>query len=149
MPASTSAASASCGTHFGDTNDVTSILGMPAETSRLMSSIFFDVGTKTGSDCSPSRGLTSTIVTRLGSVSTSDNPFLVKLGDLVGAKTQQAGIDLLVMSAQARSYPVCASGCPAELRNERRKFNGLVIVYFDLFEHSSRLIVWVFEDLRN
>ena len=68
MPANTSAASAICGTHFGLTNADTSIAGRRAAVNRSTNSILFAVLIVAGSFWSPSRGPTSTIVTREGSV---------------------------------------------------------------------------------
>ena len=45
MPRSTSAASASCGTHFGDTKLVACIAGKPAVLRRSISSTLTEVGT--------------------------------------------------------------------------------------------------------
>ena len=45
MRAITSAASAICGTHFGDTNDVASIAGKPASASASISATLTSVGT--------------------------------------------------------------------------------------------------------
>ena len=67
MRAITSAASAICGTHFGDTNDVASIAGTPASASVSISATFTSVGTIAFSFCSPSRGPTSTMRTAFGS----------------------------------------------------------------------------------
>ena len=44
MPAITSAPSAICGTHFGDTNEAASTLRKPAADRRLISSILIAVG---------------------------------------------------------------------------------------------------------
>ena len=44
MPAITSALSAICGTHFGETNAVASMTGRPASVRRSISSIFTDGG---------------------------------------------------------------------------------------------------------
>src|SRR5438132_388396 len=65
MRSSTSVWSAICGTHFGDTNAVASTARSPASASRSMSSSLTAVGTSPGSFCSPSRGPTSTIFTKL------------------------------------------------------------------------------------
>src|SRR5262245_31012934 len=65
MRSSTSVWSAICGTHFGDTNAVASTDASPAAASRSISSSFTSVGTSRGSFCRPSRGPTSTILTRL------------------------------------------------------------------------------------
>jgi hypothetical protein len=67
MRAITSALSAICGTHFGDTNAVASTTGRPAAESRSISSTLTAVAIETFSFCSPSRGPTSTSLTRLGS----------------------------------------------------------------------------------
>ena len=64
MPANTSAASAICGTHFGLTNADTSITACPAALNRLTNSILSAVETLARSFCNPSRGPTSTTVTR-------------------------------------------------------------------------------------
>ena len=45
MRAITSAASAICGTHFGETNDVASIAGKPASVSASISATLTSVGT--------------------------------------------------------------------------------------------------------
>src|ERR1700756_4157445 len=66
MPAITSAPSAICGTHFGETNEADSTLRKPAADKRLINSILIAVGTNSFSFCSPSRGPTSTILTRWG-----------------------------------------------------------------------------------
>ena len=58
-PRATSAASASCGIHFGDTKLVISMSRMPAATSASMKRIFSAVGTCRASFCRPSRGPTS------------------------------------------------------------------------------------------
>src|SRR3954470_14227520 len=68
MPASTAALSAICGTHFGLTKLVTSISRTPAGGSRCTSSILTAASTVCFSFCSPSRGPTSTRVTREGSM---------------------------------------------------------------------------------
>jgi uncharacterized membrane protein (UPF0136 family) len=68
MPAITSAPSAICGTHFGETNDAASMLTKPASVSRLISATLTSVGTIAFSFCSPSRGPTSTILTYWGIV---------------------------------------------------------------------------------
>src|SRR5262247_2147237 len=65
MRSSTSVWSAICGTHFGDTNAVASTAGSPASARRSISSSLTAVGTSPGSFCSPSRGPTSTMRTRL------------------------------------------------------------------------------------
>ncbi len=65
-PWSTSAASASCGTARGETKDEYSMIGTPAPTSSLISSILVAVGMKSRSICQPSRGPTSVTVTFLG-----------------------------------------------------------------------------------
>ena len=59
IPASTSAASASCGTRAGETKLVASIVRSPQAASRWMNSILVAVSTIFGSACSPSRGPTS------------------------------------------------------------------------------------------
>ena len=66
MRAITSAPSLICGTHFGDTNEVTSIAPKPAAVSRSTSSTLTSAGIICFSFCSPSRGPTSTILTRAG-----------------------------------------------------------------------------------
>src|SRR6188508_376656 len=68
MPAITAALSLICGTHFGLTKLVTSIWLTPASCRRCTSSIFCAVVTGAFSFCSPSRGPTSTSVTRDGSM---------------------------------------------------------------------------------
>src|SRR5690606_18084555 len=67
MRAMTSAASAICGTHLGDTNEVASTLGNPAAVRRSTSSTLMSVEMISFSFCRPSRGETSTILTRVGS----------------------------------------------------------------------------------
>lgn len=62
----TSAPSAICGTHLGDTNEAASTLGKPAAARRSISSTLMSVGTNSFSFCRPSRGETSTILTRVG-----------------------------------------------------------------------------------
>jgi hypothetical protein len=57
----TSAPSAICGTHFGETKLVTSMLGKPAAVRRSTSSTFTAAGIICFSFCSPSRGPTSTM----------------------------------------------------------------------------------------
>src|ERR1700744_5053246 len=71
MPAINAVASAICGTHFGDTNEVDSTLTTPARASRFTSSILSVVGTNSFSFCKPSRGPTSTIFTFCGSMPVS------------------------------------------------------------------------------
>src|SRR5262245_42806330 len=66
MPANTSAASPICGTHFGDTNAETSMRECPAAVNRSTNAIFAAAGTTACSFCSPSRGPTSTTLTRVG-----------------------------------------------------------------------------------
>ncbi|MFI5429773.1 hypothetical protein [Aeromicrobium sp. UC242_57] len=61
--ASTSAASAICGTRSGRAKAVTSMRRMPARTLRRTSSTLVAVGRTSFSFCSPSRGETSTIST--------------------------------------------------------------------------------------
>src|SRR6186713_2614110 len=75
MPAMTSAASAICGTHFGDTKLVTSISRRPACCSRCTSSILTAAGTICFSFCRPSRGPTSTSLTLRGNVLDKDMVF--------------------------------------------------------------------------
>ncbi len=67
MPAITSAASAICGTHLGETKLVTSISFRPASCNRCTRPILISTGTGCASFCKPSRGPTSTILTLLGS----------------------------------------------------------------------------------
>lgn len=55
--------SAICGTHFGETKEVTSITGRRAADRRLIRSILVLDGTSFDSFCRPSRGPTSTILT--------------------------------------------------------------------------------------
>src|SRR5690606_15828325 len=64
MPANTSAASASCGTHLGLTKLVASMLCSPVAESRSTSAILSAVDTIAFSFCSPSRGPTSTMRTK-------------------------------------------------------------------------------------
>src|SRR6476661_4112219 len=66
MRAMTSALSAICGTHFGDTNAVASTTGSPAAESRSISSTLTAVEIEPCSFCRPSRGPTSTSLTRDG-----------------------------------------------------------------------------------
>ena len=54
-----------CGTHFGDTNEPASIVESPVLARRWMSSILVASGMVVFSFCRPSRGPTSTILTRL------------------------------------------------------------------------------------
>ena len=58
-PRETSAESASCGIHFGDTKLVISIERIPDATSASMNRILSAVGTLRASFCRPSRGPTS------------------------------------------------------------------------------------------
>src|SRR3954469_22172956 len=67
MPAITSAASAICGTHLGETKLVTSISVNPASCNRCTRPILTSAGTWPFSFCRPSRGPTSTSLTREGS----------------------------------------------------------------------------------
>jgi hypothetical protein len=53
MPSITSAASAICGTHFGEMKLVASIRERPVSVSRSISAILVAVGTKPGSFCRP------------------------------------------------------------------------------------------------
>ncbi|CAM5274713.1 hypothetical protein SALBM217S_03135 [Streptomyces griseoloalbus] len=64
-----SSASASCGTHFGCTKLVASIVVRPVPASRRTNSAFTAVGTVCFSFCRPSRAPTSWIRTRAGSPS--------------------------------------------------------------------------------
>src|SRR5258708_5375358 len=64
MRSSTSLWSAISGIHLGETTAVASPAGSPASASRSISSTFTVVGTSRGSFCRPSRGPTSTILTR-------------------------------------------------------------------------------------
>ncbi|OIQ83914.1 hypothetical protein GALL_342880 [mine drainage metagenome] len=66
MRAMTSAPSAICGTHLGETKAAASTLGRPAAESRSISSTFTSGGTGLASFCSPSRGPTSTSLTCCG-----------------------------------------------------------------------------------
>src|SRR5215470_4589328 len=66
MSASTSALSAICGIHFGDTNAPASITLKPVSLSRSMSAILTAAGNALASFCRPSRGPTSTIRTSAG-----------------------------------------------------------------------------------
>ena len=68
MRAITSSASRIWGTTFGWTNDVTSIRGRPVSARRSITSTFVSVGIHSGSIWKPSRGPTSQMVTRSGSV---------------------------------------------------------------------------------
>ena len=68
MRAITSSASRICGTTFGWTKDVTSIRGRPVSERRSITSTFVSVGIHSGSIWKPSRGPTSQMVTRSGSV---------------------------------------------------------------------------------
>src|SRR5690242_19864716 len=68
MPVNTSAASASCGTHFGLTKLVASMVCRPVEDSRSISAIFTSAGSRVFSFCRPSRAPTSTMRTWLVSV---------------------------------------------------------------------------------
>lgn len=58
--ASTSSASAICGTRAGLTNDATSMRRTPAATQRRINSTLASVGSTAASACNPSRGETST-----------------------------------------------------------------------------------------
>ncbi len=62
-PAMISAWSAICGTHLGDTKDVTSMSRRPVATRRRISSSLVPVATFCFSFCSPSRGPISTMRT--------------------------------------------------------------------------------------
>src|SRR5262249_18309238 len=66
MPAITASASLSWGTALGETNEVTSMQGMPVAESRFTTSTFCSVGMKSGSIWNPSRVPTSHTVTRRG-----------------------------------------------------------------------------------
>src|SRR5262245_52870013 len=66
MPAKISAASAICGTHFGLTNAETSMTECPASLRSLTNAILSAVAIAAASFWRPSRGPTSTIVTRVG-----------------------------------------------------------------------------------
>ena len=66
IPASTSAASASCGITSARTKLVTSRRGIPVRASRSISRIFSAVGITSGSFWNPSRGPTSRISTMPG-----------------------------------------------------------------------------------
>ena len=59
MPRATSAASASCGIHFGDTKLVISMARRPVAESASMKRILSAVGIMRASFCRPSRGPTS------------------------------------------------------------------------------------------
>src|SRR5688572_22560959 len=63
----TASASLRAGIAFGDTNDVTSILGSPVADSRSTTSTLRSVGIQSGSIWNPSRVPTSQMSTRLGS----------------------------------------------------------------------------------
>src|SRR3954469_16619650 len=63
MPRKTSAASANCGTHFGLTKLVASIVRSPVAERRSISAILSAVEIAVFSFCSPSRGPTSTMRT--------------------------------------------------------------------------------------
>src|SRR5581483_2487763 len=69
MRAITSAESAICGTHFGLTKAPASITVSPVVDSRSISPTLASSGTTAFSFCSPSRGPTSTMRTRAGSMS--------------------------------------------------------------------------------
>src|SRR6476661_750796 len=66
MPRNTSLASASCGTHFGLTKLVASIVRRPVAERRSINAILSAVAMTLFSFCSPSRGPTSTIRTLAG-----------------------------------------------------------------------------------
>src|SRR5688572_20917225 len=66
MPANTSAASASCGTHFGLTKLVASIVFSPVSDRRSISAILSRVAMIAFSFCRPSRAPTSTMRTYAG-----------------------------------------------------------------------------------
>ena len=67
ISAITVSASLSWGTALGETNEVTSMRGMPVAASLFTTSILASVGMKSGSIWNPSRVPTSQMVTRLGS----------------------------------------------------------------------------------
>src|ERR1700722_2101662 len=68
MPLNTSALSAICGIHLGETKLVTSIVLSPVSDNKLINFILISVGTMFGSFCKPSLGLTSTNLTLVGKV---------------------------------------------------------------------------------
>src|SRR6266702_2894992 len=65
-PASNCSASASCGTHFGETKLVASRMVRPVAANRSRNSSFTSTGSTDDSFCSPSRAPTSQIVTSAG-----------------------------------------------------------------------------------
>jgi hypothetical protein len=79
MAAKTSALSAICGTHLGETKAVASIALSPAAARRWISSTLIAVETGFFSFCRPSRGPTSTMRTLLGRVILLGCLFLVSL----------------------------------------------------------------------
>src|SRR5712691_11902928 len=82
MPANTSSASANCGTHLGLTNADTSMTGSRAALKRLTNAILSAVETLARSFCRPSRGPTSTTVTRRFTSLSQLDQRLVRLHDL-------------------------------------------------------------------
>src|SRR5204863_8719519 len=64
----TCALSATCGTHLGETKLIASIAGRPASVRRSIRPTLTSVGTTAFSFCKPSRGATSTMRTRCGSL---------------------------------------------------------------------------------
>ena len=75
----TASASAIVGTSRGCANETASIRRAPASTSRVISSTLASVERIVPSFCSPSRGLTSTIVTSLSTRAESSSLSLVGL----------------------------------------------------------------------
>ena len=84
--ATNSPASASCGTHFGWTNDATSISLVPASASKWMNCALSSVGTVSVSFCRPSLGPTSTILT-LSTSRLVDRTSVLQRGSNCGIKT--------------------------------------------------------------
>src|SRR5690349_1273903 len=89
IPLSTASASAICGTALGWTKLVTSMRPRPVAASASTNAIFVSVGTNVGSDCSPSRGLTSVTRTRAGSFMGIVPPLLRLHGAVAAAEVEQ------------------------------------------------------------
>ncbi|KAG0758957.1 hypothetical protein G6F22_019502 [Rhizopus arrhizus] len=102
MRAITSAPSAICGTHLGDTNEAASTLGKPAAARRLTSSTLMSVGTNSFSFCRPSRGDTSTIFTREGKAMSLP-------GSVLGDAARKAAA-LAPILAPSRGTPLARGG---------------------------------------
>src|SRR5258706_1883786 len=109
----TSAASRNCGTAFGETNDVASILATPVCERRSMISTLRSVGIQFGSIWNPSRATTSWMKMR-GLM--SDHPRCAQPRDVLVA-VADAAQHLIGMLSQLGADPLHRAGRLVQLRD--------------------------------